>query len=42
MKVVAGDTRGTFHGLGALDRALRGAGKGLERLPVGREGATFV
>ena len=42
MKSVAGDTKGTFHGLGALDKALRQAGKGLERLPVEREGATFV
>jgi hypothetical protein len=39
---VAGDTKGTFHGLGALDKALRRAGKGLERLPVQREGTTFV
>jgi hypothetical protein len=32
------DTRGTFHGLGALDEALRTAGKGLVRLPVERQG----
>lgn len=38
MKLIAGDTRGTFHGLGALDEALRPAGKGLVRLPVEREG----
>ena len=38
MKFVAGDTKGTFHGLGSLDKALRQAGKGLERLPVKREG----
>ena len=37
-KVIASDTRGTFHGLGALDEALRAAGKGLVRLPVEREG----
>jgi hypothetical protein len=43
IKTVAGDTRGTFHGLGALDQALRRAGKGLERLPVKRAGkAEFV
>jgi hypothetical protein len=42
MKTVAGDTKGTFHGLGALDKALRLAGKGLERLPVERKGTTFV
>jgi hypothetical protein len=42
MKSIAGDTKGTFHGLGALDKALRQAGKGLERLPVERDGATFV
>src|SRR3954471_21585458 len=33
IKTVASDTKGTFHGLGALDKALRRAGKGLERLP---------
>ncbi len=43
IKAIAGDTKGTFHGLGALDKALRQAGKGLERLPVEREGkAKFV
>ncbi len=42
MKTVAGDTRGTFHGLGVLDKALRQAGKGLERLPVKRKGTAFV
>src|SRR4051794_13476538 len=42
MKALAGDTKGTFHGLGALDKALRQAGKGLERLPVKRKGTTFV
>ena len=40
IRAVAGDTQGTFHGLGSLDRALRRAGKGLERLPVKREGRT--
>jgi len=38
IKIIASDTKGTFHGLGALDTALRQAGKGLERLPVKREG----
>ena len=38
IKTIAGDTKGTFHGLGALDQALRRAGKGLERVPVKREG----
>src|SRR5271157_5970071 len=42
IKTVASDTKGTFHGLGALDKALRRAGKGLERLQVKREGTTFV
>jgi len=37
---VAGDTKGTFHGLGSLDKTLRQADKGLERLPVKREGKT--
>jgi hypothetical protein len=40
IKAVSSDTQGTFHGLGALDQALRQAGKGLERLPVKREGQT--
>lgn len=40
IKTVAGDTKGTFHGLGALDQALRQAGKGLERLPVKQIGKT--
>ncbi len=43
IRTVAGDTKGTFHGLGKLDQALRKADKGLERLPVEREGkAKFV
>ena len=40
IRTIASDTKGTFHGLGALDKALRRAGKGLERLPVKREGKT--
>ena len=38
IKAIADDTEGTFHGLGPLEKALRRAGKGLERLPVKREG----
>jgi hypothetical protein len=35
IKLVASDSKGTFHGLGALDRSLQRAAKaGLERLPV--------
>ena len=34
IKVIAGDTKGTFHGLGSLDRSLQDAGQGLGRLPV--------
>jgi hypothetical protein len=35
IKLVAGDTKGTFHGLGALDKSLQHAAKtGQERLPV--------
>jgi hypothetical protein len=40
IRAIAGDTEGTFHGLGSLDKALRRSGKGLERLPVKREGKT--
>lgn len=40
IRAVAGDTKGTFHGLGALDRALQQAGKGRERLSVKQEGKT--
>jgi hypothetical protein len=34
VKVIAGDARGTFHGLGSLDHSLRQAGQGLTRLPM--------
>lgn len=34
IKLIAGDTRGKFHGLGSLDTVLRKAGKGLTRLSV--------
>ena len=38
IKVVASDTKGKFHGLGSVDKVLRKAKKGLNRLPVKREG----
>jgi len=34
IKVIAGDTKGTFHGLGWLDKSLRKSGRGLERRVV--------
>jgi hypothetical protein len=34
VKIVASDTRGTFHGLGFLDTSLRKLKKGQERLPM--------
>lgn len=34
MNAIANDTRGTFHGLGSLNKSLKKAGKGLKRLPV--------
>jgi hypothetical protein len=40
IQAIASDAKGTFHGLGSLDKALRRAGKGLERLPVKPEGNT--
>lgn len=33
-KIIAGDTKGRFHGLGSLDASLRRLGKGQERLPM--------
>ena len=33
-KLIASDTRGTFHGLGSLDASLRRLGEGQERLPM--------
>ena len=42
IKVIAGDTKGTFHGLGSLDRSLQDAGQGLGRLPVKVDGDEFV
>jgi hypothetical protein len=38
INVVAGDTTGRFHGLGSVDKALRKAGNGLNRLPVKKAG----
>ena len=34
VKAIAGDTRGTFHGLGSLDASLRRLGKGQERFSI--------
>jgi hypothetical protein len=34
VKVIAGDSKGTFHGLGSLDRSLRKAGQRLTKLPM--------
>ncbi|MBC8872241.1 MAG: hypothetical protein H8E44_22645 [Planctomycetes bacterium] len=43
MNAIVNDTKGTFHGLGSLNKSLRKAGKGLERLPVKMRGkARFV
>jgi hypothetical protein len=42
IKAVASDTKGTFHGLGAVDKVLRKSSKGLERLTVQRKGTTFA
>lgn len=39
IRTVAGDTKGSFHGLGALDKSLRRAGQaGVDRLPVKQVG----
>ena len=40
IKVIASDTKGTFHALGALDKNLRKLKKGLVQLPVTRKGKT--
>ena len=42
IKTIASDIKGTFHGLGALDKVLRQVGKGLERVPVKQDGTAFV
>jgi hypothetical protein len=42
IKVIASDTKGTFHGLGSLDHSLRKAGQGLTRLPMKLEGNQFI
>ena len=42
IKTIAGDTRGTFHGLGSLDSSLRKAGQGLTRLAMKIKDNTFV
>jgi hypothetical protein len=38
VRVVASDTKGKFHGLGSIDKVLRKAKKGLNRLPVKKAG----
>ncbi|HLN33033.1 MAG TPA: hypothetical protein VK395_35210 [Gemmataceae bacterium] len=42
IKVIAGDTQGTFHGLGSLDHSLRKAGQGLTRLPMKVKDNKFI
>ncbi len=42
IKVIAGDAKGTFHGLGALDHSLREANQGLTRVPMKRKGNKFI
>jgi hypothetical protein len=43
MNAIANDTKGTFHGLGSLNKSLQKAGQGLQRLPVKMRGkVTFV
>ena len=38
IKIIANDTKGTFHGLGSLDKSLRKLSEGQERLPVTHQG----
>ena len=38
MNAIANDTKGTFHGLGSLNKSLKKAGQGLQRLPVKMRG----
>lgn len=40
IKKIASDVKGTFHGLGALEKSLVAAGQGLTRLPVNVSGKT--
>jgi len=42
IKVIAGDTRETFHGLGSLDHSLRNPGQGLTRLPMKVKDNKFI
>lgn len=42
IQVIAGDSKGTFHGLGSLDHSLRKAGQGLTRLPMQLVDKKFV
>jgi hypothetical protein len=39
VKLIASDTRGTFHGLGSLDASLRKLGEGQQRLPMMLDGS---
>jgi hypothetical protein len=42
IEVIAGDDRGTFHGLGSLDNSLRKAGQGLTRQPMAVRDNKFI
>jgi hypothetical protein len=42
IKIIAGDTKGTFHALGSLDNSLRQAGHGLARLPMEIKDKQFI
>lgn len=42
MNAIANDTAGAFHGLGSLNKSLRKAGQGLQRLPVTMRRGKFV
>ena len=42
IKTIAGDARGTFHGLGSLDHSLRTAGQGLTRRAMKLKDNRFV
>jgi hypothetical protein len=42
IQVIAGDIKGTFHGLGSLDQSLRKAGQGLTRLAMKVQDNKFI
>lgn len=42
IKIIAGDTKGTFHGLGFLDNSLRKAGQGLSRRAMEVKDNNFI